>query len=125
MIPAPYVLIVEDDPDIRRLLVLRLKRAGADVYGASTGEEGLTATAARVPALVLLDLHLPGIDGWEVITRLAAADRTARTPILIVSIEDAPRSESPSVRGWLVKPFQGRDIDDAIRRILPLPGHAA
>lgn len=104
---------------------MRLKRAGADVYAASTGEEGLTAAAARVPALVLLDLHLPGIDGWEVITRLAAADRTARAPILIVSIEDAPRSESPSVRGWLVKPFQGRDIDDAIRRILPLPGHAA
>ncbi|MBN1888997.1 MAG: helix-turn-helix domain-containing protein [Thermoflexales bacterium] len=81
------ILIVDDDPDARQLYQIIIGRGlpGYPVCAASGGEEALAFTAAQVPGLVLLDLMMPGMDGFEVLDRLRAEARTRQVPVLILS----------------------------------------
>lgn len=113
------ILVVEDDADTRRLLCHRLKRAGHVVEEAATGEGALHLLSEAEYELVILDVILPGISGWQVARRLASDDRAARSPILFVSIVD--RDEVPEdilVKGWLAKPFTSSGLNEAVEEIL-------
>lgn len=86
----PRLLIVEDNEVNRRMLCRRLAPKGYDMVEAGTGEEGLAIAFADPPDAVLMDLGLPGIDGWEATRRLRADPRTARVPVVALSAHAHP-----------------------------------
>lgn len=108
------VLIIEDDPDIVRLLSHYLEKAGFRVRAESSGPAGLRAAREVLPAVVILDVMLPGVDGYEVCRRLRAESATAALPILILT---ARGEEGDKVRGleigaddYVTKPFSPKEV---------------
>lgn len=85
MTPGQYILVVDDDDDFREALVEVLSSAGYPVAQAANGEEALLKVAEEIPGIILLDLKMPGIDGWGVMERLRAEPRSAAIPILVLS----------------------------------------
>ena len=121
---AKKVLIVEDEPEVQeveRMVVEDL--LGCEVALASTGEEGLDKAAEIAPDLVVLDLLLPGIDGFTVAERIRADPRLGRTSILALSgltrPEDKERARAAGCDDVLDKPF---DLEDLVRKIERLVG---
>ena len=111
-----HVLVVDDEPDIRSLLATRIRRLGWSVRTAGTGEEALEAAASALPALVVLDVLLPGIDGWETLRRLRDLPGLAAVPVLVASICDPQADvDALGVTGYLVKPFSAADVERAVR----------
>lgn len=85
MTPGQYILVVDDDADFREALCEVLGDAGYPVAQAGDGAAALERVAEEVPGIILLDLKMPGIDGWGVMERLRADPRAAGVPILILS----------------------------------------
>jgi CheY-like chemotaxis protein len=85
MTPGQYILVVDDDDDFREALCEVLAEAGYPVAQAPSGEEALARVAEETPGIILLDLKMPGIDGWGVMERLRADPKAAAIPILILS----------------------------------------
>lgn len=79
------ILIIEDEQFLRNLLMKKLENSGFLVRGAFDGEAGMRAVEEKKPGLVLLDLLLPGMDGWEVLRRLKGDKRFQDIPVFIVS----------------------------------------
>lgn len=116
------VLIIEDDPDIREILAYNLGNEGFEAVCAVDGERGLREAAARKPALVLLDLMLPGIPGLEVCRRLRAGGQTRDVPIIMVT---AKGEEADTVAGlevgaddYVIKPFRIREVIARVNAVL-------
>ena len=110
---SPRILVVDDEPDIRMLTRMMLEGSGHEVIEAPTGEHALKILETENPDLLLLDIRLPGIDGWEVLRRV-----TARTvdpvPVVMMSAHSsegtlARAAEEGSV-GYLVKPFKEAEL---------------
>ena len=119
------VLIVDDEPDIRRLVSHHLSQAGFDVVEASTGREGLEMALGRSPSLVVLDLMLPDLDGNEV-CRTLRAQMPGYVPILMLS---ARGEEIDRVLGfelgaddYVTKPFSPRELVLRVRSLLRRTG---
>lgn len=113
------ILIIEDDVELARFLAWQLERAAYQVSIAHNGSEGLRLLHTETPNLVLLDLMLPGMDGWEVLREIRAA---GDTPVIIIS---ALGAESDIVRGleggaddYLVKPFGPRQLLARVQAVL-------
>jgi signal transduction histidine kinase/CheY-like chemotaxis protein len=85
---GPRVLVIEDDPTARDLTCRALSRLAFRVQSASTGGEGLAMIATSRPDLVILDIHLPDMPGWDVLERLKAAEATRALPVLVLTIDD-------------------------------------
>jgi len=79
------ILVIEDDPSTVRLIKYTLQQEGYQVLTAPNGLEGIKKTKSEEPALVILDIMLPGLDGFEICHRLRADPQTAQLPILMVS----------------------------------------
>lgn len=113
------VLLVEDDHDIRSLLRRRVERLGHHVVEAATGEAAMELVRRHRPVLIMLDILLPGIDGWEVLRRLRAEDEFADTPVMVVSIlEPNEAGVRPPVQGYVLKPFRAAEIDELAGRLI-------
>jgi signal transduction histidine kinase/DNA-binding response OmpR family regulator len=116
------VLVVDDDDDLRHLLVERLQADGLRARGAAGGGEALELIAARRPALVLLDLMMPDVDGWETLRRLRADPATAALPVIVLSARDgaAERAagEELHVVDFVGKPFDLGSLLEEIERML-------
>ena len=82
----PTILYVDDDEDNVYMLTRRLKREGFDVLIAMNGKQGVAMAASARPDLILMDLNLPGLDGWEVTRRLKAAPETKTIPVIALSV---------------------------------------
>jgi CheY-like chemotaxis protein len=112
--PRPLVLAADDDPDILLLMTLTLERDGYDVVAAKDGLSALEAAVERVPHLVLLDLMMPGLDGYEVTRRLRREPTTKDLPILIVTAaaeeSQAARALEAGADAYMKKPFSPRDL---------------
>ena len=118
------VLIVEDEADIAEGLRYNLEREGLPVVVAETGEQGLAAALdpQHPPALILLDLMLPGMSGTELCRRLRREPRTRRTPVIMLT---ARGSEAERVEGlelgaddYVTKPFSVRELVARVRAVL-------
>jgi two-component system, OmpR family, response regulator MtrA len=113
------ILLIEDDPLVRRGLQLALGRHGHDVRTADTGEDGLRELQASMPDLVVLDLMLPGIDGVEVCRRIRAA---SEVPVIILTARgddfDVVGSLEVGADDYVVKPAQPTVLDARIRAVL-------
>lgn len=86
--PAPRVLLVDHSPDDRLLMSLYLRRSGVEILTASNGEEALQITAAKLPELVVLDLMMQGMSGFEVCKRIKSNPVTALTPVVLLTAAD-------------------------------------
>ena len=103
------ILIVEDNPLIIKMVGLQLKQNGYRVISASNGFQGLKMARSDSPDLILLDLMLPGIDGFEVLNQLRADPQTGHLPVVVISAKSAQADVEMANRigasGYLVKPF--------------------
>jgi CheY-like chemotaxis protein len=116
-------LVVDDAPDIRLLADLVLSMAGFVVTAASSGTEALRMVAAGdLPDIVLLDVQMPDLDGWETLSRLRADPRTADLPVVLCTVkglpEDTLRGWSLGCDGYLGKPFDISRLVDELRGVL-------
>lgn len=119
------ILVVEDEPDIRNMLVLLIKSAGFETIAAATGEEGLELARTHKPILMTLDRMLPGIDGIEVCKRLRADESISDTYVLMVTAlgeaDDRIDGLEVGADDYLPKPFENREIllriQAAVRRL--------
>jgi two-component system, OmpR family, KDP operon response regulator KdpE len=113
------VLVVDDEVEIRRALKTGLTDHGFEVEVAATGEEGLAAAAARRPDIVLLDLGLPGLDGFAVLTRLREHSRAAVIVLSVMADErDKVRALDLGADDYLVKPFGLEELLARIRAVV-------
>jgi CheY-like chemotaxis protein len=104
------ILIVEDDPMLRDMLARILRRAGYATLSAANGAEGLAYARQLQPDLVLMDLVLPLLNGWEATRQLKASPCTAKIPVLVLSAclseDDKARAIAAGCDGWISKPFR-------------------
>jgi signal transduction histidine kinase/DNA-binding response OmpR family regulator len=120
--PGPTVVVVEDDRRSFDLLRAHLEAAGVRVVGARDGEEGLDTVRRLSPAGVILDILLPGIDGWEVLARLKADPRTAPIPVIVVSmLDERGRGFALGAAEYLVKPVGKEQLLAAVYRAAAMP----
>jgi two-component system cell cycle response regulator DivK len=116
------VLVIEDNPSNFKLFEMILKSSGYEVLWAKNGQEGLAFALEGQSALILLDVSLPVIDGFEVARRLKADERTARTPIIVVSAqamqEDIRKAMDLGVEGYITKPFRYKELLESVKRFL-------
>jgi len=119
---AERVLVVDDEPDIVALVAYHLAKSGYSVSTATSGVEGLAAARRDKPALVVLDLMLPGLSGLEVMEELRADPNTARIAVLMLT---ARREESDRIKGltlgaddYLTKPFSPQEMVLRVAAIL-------
>ena len=119
---SQQILIVEDEADIRELLRFNLEREGFSVLEAADGNEGLKLARQNMPDLMLLDVMLPGFDGFEVCRRLGAQSETANIPVLMLTArgEEMDRVVGLSLGAddYVVKPFSVRELMLRIRAVL-------
>jgi signal transduction histidine kinase/DNA-binding response OmpR family regulator len=120
--PGPTVVVVEDDRRSFDLLRVYLEAAGARVVSARDGEEGLDTVRRLSPAGVILDILLPGIDGWEVLARLKADPRTTAIPVIVVSmLDERGRGFALGAAEYLVKPVGKDQLLAALYRAAAMP----
>lgn len=116
------ILVVDDEPDPRLVVRIALEGAGHDVIEAASGEEALEMLSSEHVELMLLDIRMPGIDGWEVLRRLNEAGQVNGMGVLLVSaFADADvgaRATEAGCRGFLAKPFRLAQLVDEVARAL-------
>jgi CheY-like chemotaxis protein len=114
------VLIVEDDEDSRYVYGVVLEAHGFSVVTARSGDEGLRLARETRPRAILMDVSIPGVDGWTATERLKADPETVRIPVIIVTAhafpEDLARARRVGCDGFLTKPCEpGRVLEEVCR----------
>lgn len=119
---APLVLAVDDMPDARNLVAEVLESAGLRVVGAEDGKSALQLAFELTPSLILLDLSLPELDGWEIAQRLTRDARTRHIPILALSAFGLAihrdRALAAGASGFLSKPCSRSSLLGEVQRLL-------
>jgi len=114
---APLVLIVEDDPPASELLARQLQRAGFRTTIVRNGKEVLSKAKQLKPAAITLDILLPGLDGWEVLTRLKHDETTSSIPVIVISVVDNPDlGIALGAVDYFVKPVPAKELISRLRR---------
>jgi two-component system response regulator VicR len=117
------ILCIEDDPDMIDLIRLILERRGFVVEGAEGGKAGLQAMQTTPPDLVLLDLMMPDMDGWDVYQKMKADVLTRNIPIIVVTASGQAIDREfglhiAKVDDYIVKPFSPQDLLTSVDRVL-------
>jgi len=117
------VLCIEDHPEMIELIRLILGRQGFDVDGAEGGREGLQAMQESPPDLVLLDLMMPDMDGWEVYRQIKANDQLKEIPVIAVTakaqgIDRVLGLHIAGMDDFITKPFGPRELVASVKRVL-------
>jgi DNA-binding response OmpR family regulator len=126
--PATSLLVVDDDPFIARLLEIELTAAGFEVRTAGNGARALELALERCPELVIADVTMPTVDGFELTRRLRLDERTEATKVILLSArrQSADRLEGYAVGAddYVVKPFDPPALLARIRDVLARPARA-
>jgi excisionase family DNA binding protein len=117
---GPFVLVVDDDPRVRELLRVNLELGGYVVREADSGEQALAAIENQSPDLVLLDLVMPGVDGWQLLQRIE--ERHGSIPVIVFSgaparAADGPDGGAPDLAG---RPFDPEELLARARKLVPV-----
>jgi len=119
---VPLVLLAEDDEDVRALAELVLRREGFEVTAVSDGEAALAAAAERTPAVAVLDVSMPRMDGLETARRLRERADTSAVPIMLLTARvteaDRERGREAGVDAQLDKPFSPAVLAQRVRALL-------
>jgi excisionase family DNA binding protein len=120
---GPVVLIVDDDERMREYVRVNLEMEGYTVREAGDGEEGLRVLDETTPDLVLLDVMMPGVDGWEVLRRVQERHGVGTIPVIMFSGKvEEPAAEEAAKRGaqgFIGKPFNPQELIDQTKQLLP------
>lgn len=121
------LLIVDDEPQVRKLLETLLHHEGYQTVSASSGEEALQVVAQQAPDLILLDIMMPGMDGYEVASQLKGDDVTAGIPIIMLSALSDPGARVSGLESgaeeFLSKPIERIELSLRVRNLLRLTAH--
>ena len=113
----PLVLVVEDDPAAAELLTRQIDQAGFQTTVARTGSEALAKAREHKPDAITLDILLPDLDGWEVLTRLKRAEETSDIPVVVVSVVDNPElGMALGALDYFVKPVPAKELMNRLSR---------
>ncbi len=120
---AKRIVCIEDEPEMIDLIQLILNRRGFEVTGASGGKEGLQIVRDTHPDLVLLDLMMPEMDGWEVYQQMKAEETTRNIPVIIVTakaqnIDKVLGLHIAKVDDYIAKPFGPQELIDSVEKVL-------
>ena len=120
------VVCIEDEPEMIDLVKLILGRKGFDLVGAVGGREGLETVRRLKPDLVLLDLMMPDMDGWEVYQQMKADEELKDIPVVVVtakaqSIDKVLGLHIAKVDDYVTKPFGPQELLQSVRKVLGLP----
>jgi two-component system response regulator VicR len=120
---AKRILCIEDEPEMIDLIRLILGRHGFEVNGATSGAEGLSIIRKELPDLVLLDLMMPDMDGWEVYQQMKADEKTKHIPVIVVtakaqSIDKVLGLHIAKVDDYIPKPFSPQDLVNSVNKVL-------
>ena len=122
---AKRILVVEDDADNRRIVAKVLTGEGYDVIEVATGAEAVAAVHQQRPDLIIMDLALPGIDGWEASRRIKAAPDSADIPIIALTAfamrGDEERARAAGCDAYVPKPCRPQTLREVVRQFLPEP----
>lgn len=117
------VLIAEDEPHIVESLSFVLQRSGYEVSSVLDGESAMTRLRSDPPDMVILDVMLPKLNGFEVLKRLKSDPELRSIPVIILTAkgqsQDRRMAEEIGVDGFMTKPFSNREIVDEVRRLAP------
>jgi CheY-like chemotaxis protein len=120
------ILVVDDEPNIVDLLALVLRGEGYEVHTANNGVEALKSIPQVKPDLVILDVNMPQLDGWNVLSTIRSTESTRTLPVLMCTnrdlISDVERAEVLGATGYIPKPFE---IERVVRKIHQVIGTAA
>jgi len=120
------IFIIEDEPDLVQALVIRLKAEGYQAMFAEDGISALERARAEKPDLILLDICLPGRDGFEVFQQLRQDPATERIPIVFLtarsSVEDRQKARHLGAAGYIIKPFQWASLIKPLHDVLSALG---
>ncbi len=117
------ILVIEDEENIQKLIKANLAASGHEVLVATSGEEGLRLAQERKPDLILLDIMMPGISGWDVLNRLkAVSGGEGAPPIIIITAAvrqgDAEKARTLGTAGYLTKPFTAEELLRKVQKAL-------
>ena len=120
---AAKILVIDDDPNVQRLLTYTLKQEGYEVLVASDGAEGFRLWGAETPALILLDIMLPKVDGYQVATKIRTEEGSgAHVPIIMLTAEREVEQKVKGLRAgaddYLIKPFHPAELLARIKSLL-------
>jgi DNA-binding response OmpR family regulator len=116
------IVCIEDEPEMIDLIQLILGRRGFEVTGASGGKEGLELVRGTRPDLVLLDLMMPDMDGWEVYQQMKAEESTRGIPVIVVTakaqnIDKVLGLHIAKVDDYIAKPFSPQELIDSVEKV--------
>ncbi|HVB87312.1 MAG TPA: response regulator [Candidatus Dormibacteraeota bacterium] len=118
----PKILVVEDNETSREMLARRLDRKGFAVVTAADGEQGYALAQSEPPDLILMDISLPGMDGWQVIELLKAEAATREVPLIILTahalVNDRARADEIGCKDYFSKPVDFKQLLGTIDRLL-------
>jgi len=121
---GPTVLLVDDDDRMRELVRIELEREGYDVQLAASADEGLAAIETSKPELVLLDVMMPHVDGWEMLRRIQERHGAGAIPVLMFSgqVDEAARRQAAfgGASGFVGKPFDLDELVHQAKAIVPV-----
>ena len=121
---GPTVLLVDDDQHVRELVRVTLEQEGYIVREAGSADEGMTSIEQERPDLVLLDVQMPHVDGWEMLRRLQDQYGTGAIPVVMFSgsAQEGSRAEAASrgARGFVGKPFDLQQLVDQTKLVVPV-----
>ena len=123
---AKSILCIEDEAEMIDLMRLILGRRGYDVKGAISGMEGLKMIREHAPDLILLDLMMPEMDGWEVYQQIKADEKMKGTPVIVVtakaqSIDRVLGLHIAKVDDYIAKPFSPQELLTSVEKVLNKP----
>ena len=119
------VLVCDDDPVILRLLEVNLELEGFEVLTGTNGEEGVEIARREHPDLVILDIMMPRMDGYEACRQIKADEATQQIPVVFLSAKaqasDIEKGKSFGVAEYLTKPFDPTDLTDLVFKLVGSP----
>lgn len=119
---ARTVLVVEDEDDVAEILSYSLRREGFRVLTASEAAAGLAVVQSERPDVVLLDVMMPGITGWEMLERMQEDEEACRIPVIVVTVLEEPRFLEKAAKydaaGYIQKPFRPEEVLRTVRSVL-------
>jgi len=117
------ILIIEDHADMRELLTWQIELMGFAAVTARQGREGLQKAQSENPVLIILDIMMPGMDGWEAARELKASPATKHIPILAATAlfrdADLQNCMASGCSGYIVKPFTFQELQGKVQELIP------
>jgi DNA-binding response OmpR family regulator len=119
----PKIVVAEDDANIRELVLTRLQVAGYDAFGARDGGEAMRRTLSIRPAVLVLDINMPGMDGFGVLESLKSHRSMAKVLVLTArhAVADVQRAVGLGAKDYLAKPFSDAHLLSRVARLLRAP----